>query len=236
MFWRVICEEGSDASEPDRSDGRFVVHQHRDADGPHLDLRLEHGEYLVGWRVDGDTLEGEPWATVKSPHPASWLDQDGDAVRMDAGVFTWVERGADRRVLLLHGRTGTRRVRLERAMGLPAAAARAVCEALTACGADMREAGRLIQDGATARARAIERLCGLGRELDGSAFDAPVWRKLLADLSLEEIHAQLRAYEVRFDAKYPPGPVSRPERLPEGECSDGAGVARSDVAMAIVRG
>jgi hypothetical protein len=41
----------------------------------------------------------------------------------------------------------------------------------------------------------------------------------------------LRAYEVRFDAKYPPAPISRPEPLPEEDTG-----ARHDAAWAIVQG
>jgi hypothetical protein len=112
---------------------------------------------------------------------------------------------------------------------------RSVSEAIGDCGVDVQQAGRLVSDGMTARRRSIERLCGLGRELDGTAFDDGVWRRILAGLSLEEIHAQLRAYEVRFDQKYPPDPVSRPESLPEMESDDPAGMDRAGVAMAIVR-
>lgn len=88
-------------------------------------------------------------------------------------------------------------------------------------------AGALIADGATARLRATERLCGLGRELDGDAFDDAVWRKTLSSLTLEEIHGQLRSFEVRFDLKYPPMPVSRPDHA--------QGASRSEDALAIVR-
>ena len=91
-------------------------------------------------------------------------------------------------------------------------------------------AGQLIRDGATARRLAVERLCGLGRELDGTAFDEPIWRKTLGGLTLREIHGQLRAFEVRFDRKYPPGPTSRPETL-----SDDGGDGRQEAALAILK-
>ncbi|HPO12065.1 MAG TPA: hypothetical protein PLI09_01365 [Candidatus Hydrogenedentes bacterium] len=78
-----------------------------------------------------------------------------------------------------------------------------------------KDAAQLIQDGVEARRRAIERFCGLGRVMDGANFDESVWRVTLDHLSLREIHHHLEAYEVRFDEKYPPQPVSQPEPLPE---------------------
>jgi len=234
MFWKVTLEEDGAARDaaPAAWDGRFVLHRHCDGEGPHLDLRLEQEGYLVGWRVDGAALEGASWAVEKAPHPVAWLDRDGDAVRADAGMYAWEARSADGGVLVLDGEQGgVRRLRVTREAGLPIAAVRAVCEALAASGADPADAAGLIADGVTARRRAVARLCGLGRELDGDAFDEGVWRKALRLLPVEEIHAQLRAYEVRFDQKYPPQPVSRPERLP-GEEPEGRGGA----AMEIVRG
>lgn len=167
----------------------------------------------------------EAWATEKAPHPVLWLDHDGDAVRVDEGVYTWIDRARDHRSLLLRGREGLWRVDAELEQGLPAETARAICAAARACGADVGDAGRLITDGVTARRRAVERFCGLGAELDGSAFDAEGWRRILAQLSLEEIHGQLRAYEIRFDQKYPPSPVWRPEKLPEIEAGQHAETA-----------
>ena len=233
MFWRVECEEVAARNETgaERWDGRFVLHRHHDGDGPHLDLRLEYADCLAGWRIDGGTLEGEPWATEKGPHPVHWLDHDGDAVREDAGTYAWIERDADRGVLVLQGRAKAFRLRMSRVRGLAPGTARAVCEALGACGANDVDAGRLILDGVSARQIAVERLCGLGRELDGAVFDEAVWRKTLRGLSLDEIHRQLHAYEVRFDRKYPPQSVSRPERLPEDKEEGRAGAA-----MAILRG
>ena len=69
-----------------------------------------------------------------------------------------------------------------------------------------------------------------GRELDGESFDEALWRKTLEALTLDEIHGQLRSFEVRFDVKHPPMPVSRPD-APE----DGVEGTRSVQALAIVR-
>lgn len=235
MLWRITWEAADDqtAERDGPPDGRFVLHRHADPEGPHLDLRLECGEYLMGWRIDGLRIEEGPWAAEKGPHPTRWLEHDGDAIREDAGVYTWIERGPDRRILLLEGRRTARLVRAEREPGLPPRAIRTICVALKEAGVKADEVpdfGRLIRDGLTARQRAVERFCGLGRELDGTAFEEGVWRKALGRLSLDEIHLQLRAYEVRFDAKYPPEPISRPEPLPETERDE-----RRGAAMAIVR-
>ncbi len=111
-----------------------------------------------------------------------------------------------------------------------AAAVRAIEAAVAECHADMAQAAALVRDGVSARQRATARLIGLGRELDGDAFDETAWRETVAGLNLDAIHAHLRAYEARFDAKYPPQPVSQPEPL-EPEPED-----RSGVAAEILRG
>ncbi|HNR29713.1 MAG TPA: hypothetical protein PKI11_02390 [Candidatus Hydrogenedentes bacterium] len=231
MFWNLECEQ-TDAVDlaPEQFAGRFVLHRHHDEEGPHLDLRLEQDGYLLGWRIDGAALDGDCTAREKAPHPVSWLDRDGDAVREDAGLYAWIERNAEGGRVILRGTTGDRVVRVTRVAGLPAAAERAVCEALRESGLSADAAGRLIRDGVTARRRAVARFRGLGRELDGNVFDEAVWRRTLDGCSLDEIHAHLRAYEFRFDEKYPPQPVSRPAPLDE-ETAAGA----RDRAFAIVR-
>lgn len=231
MYWSLVQESperGADGFEPE---GRFVLHRHRDDHGPHYDLRIEDGGCLLGWRIDGASLEGRPWATEKAPHPLGWLDCDGDATREDDGVYAWAERSPDGRTLVLHGRRGDRVMRFAREAALPPGVVREVRCALDEAGADPLDAARLIADGLTARRRALERFCGLGRELDGDAFEETAWRKALESLSLEELHAQLRAYEVRFDLKYPPQPVSRPEPLLE----EAAGGARAEAVLEILR-
>ena len=229
MLWHLTLEPAEERPSS-AAHGRFVAHRHHDADGPHLDLRLEDGDCCLGWRIDGDSLADGALATEKAPHPKSWLDADGDAVREDAGTYEWVERGDSTARLHLHGRNGAYAIRIERAEGLPPRVIRGVAEALRETRRDPEEAAELIRDGASARERAIARLCALGRELDGPAFDAELWRRALRHASLDEIHKHLRPYEARFDAKYPPAPTSQPEALPE-ITSDG----RTGMAMQIAR-
>ncbi len=233
MYWTLTLERQDSASDVDGgvADGRFVLHRHRDSIGPHFDLRLEQGGALVGWRIDGESLDGSLWASEKASHPVRWLDVDGDAVREDAGSFRWVSRDHDGVSLRLVGEDGVWLVRGERVAGLSPGAVRSVAEVLGASGFSDCEAARLVADGVAARRRAVERVCGRARELDGSAFDEGIWRQVSRGLSLEEIHGQLRAYEVRFDVKYPPSPVSRPEVLDEDESG-----GRAELALAIARG
>ncbi len=230
MYWKlstVDCERVEEGA----AEGRYVLHRHHDADGPHLDLRIEEAGFLLGWRVDGMTLDGEQYASEKGPHPVSWLEHDGEAVREDAGTYAWLERSDNGGRLALRGRDGVRVLEVSREGGLPARMVRAIREALDGSGAAVSDAAGLIADGVVARRQAIARFCGLGRELDGSAFEEAVWRRTLSGLSLEELHGHLRAYEVRFDAKHPPAPVSRPEPLGEGEREE-----RAEAAWEIVRG
>lgn len=226
MYWKLRCQEQRDETAAGPMEGRFVLHRHRDAQGPHLDLRLEQDGYCLGWRVDAEALDGEAWAAEKSPHPAHWLEADGDAVREDGGAYRWTQRDARGGVLELHGRDGVQRLRVERVAGLPAACVRAICDTLAASDCAPHSAAPLIADGLEARRRAMARFVGLGRELDGAGFDEAVWRKTLEPLSLREVFSHLEALEARFDRKYPPEPVSRPERLPE-EREDGAGAERA---------
>lgn len=230
MFWKITSQQSDNNHEFTHPDGRFVLHRHHDADGPHLDLRIECGDCLTGWRIDGADFNNEPWAVEKRPHPVHWLERDGDAVREDAGVYLWLTRGRNQARLLLRGKEGDRIVRLDREPGLSAQAVREIVGVLREHHYAADAAAQLISDGIAARQRAVERLCGLGRELDGGAFDSEVWRRTLDSMTLDEIHAQLRAFEVRFDQKYPPRPVSRPERLP-----DEASGERTDTALAIAR-
>lgn len=232
MYWTMNYEPRDDGIDPEsvQSDGRFVLHRHRDGDGPHFDLRIEQDHALVGWRIDGEALDGMLWATEKASHPLKWLDTDGDAVREDAGTYRWLERETDVMSLELCGAKGVVVVRAERAPGLSPSIVRDIVDALSNASLDPDAAAQLVSDGATARRHAIARLCGLGRELDGASFDESIWRRMLHAVSLDEIHAHLRAFEVRFDAKYPPSPVSVPETLPE----DGAS-KRNASAWAIAR-
>jgi len=232
MYWQLIREPADPADAlPAAWDGRFVLHRHTDDGGPHLDLRIEHGGVLLGWRIDGTSLDGAPWAIEKGPHPVHWLDQDGDAVREAAGQYAWLERDADGGLLLCAGPGGAFRIRVTRVEAPRPAEVRALAEALAEHGVAAADAPRLLADGLTARRRAVARLCGLGRELDGSAFDEAVWRRMLEGLPLDEIHGQLRAFEVRFDQAHPPRPVSRPEPL-----SGGDDPPRAESAWAILRG
>ena len=67
MYWIVGLESAEERAVPDEAHGRFVLHRHHDEGGAHLDLRLEQDGYLMGWRIDGISLEGAPWATEKAP-------------------------------------------------------------------------------------------------------------------------------------------------------------------------
>jgi hypothetical protein len=213
MFWKLAIESPPADTETLAHDGRFVLHRHHDLAGPHLDLRLESGDCCLGWRIEGTALADAVWAAEKAPHPLRWLEADGDAIREDAGVYTWLERDTDHGRLLLRGQRDARVIRLERGPQLSAAALHAVLDVVRAAEIAPEAVAQTLRDGLTARRRALARLCGLGRELEGEDFDEAVWRKSLAPLSLDEIHRHLHAFEQRFDRKYPPRPLSRPERL-----------------------
>ncbi len=239
MFWTLVSVEPLDAAAARAADaapieGRFVLHRHRDALGPHLDLRLEQDGCLAGLRVDADALEPGAWAAEKPPHALHWLRKDGDAVRMDAGAYAWERRDAHARVMRLDGARGVCRLEWRRMEGLPPRCVRALIEAGRVVHAAPDRLAGLVRDGAEARERAVARLCGLGRELDGPAFDAAAWRRLLEPLSLREIHGHLAAFETRFDRAFPPEPVSRPEAL-EDEAQRSSAQSRAEQALRLIR-
>lgn len=232
MIYRLHSETLTETPLPLGCDARrFVIHRHRDGEGPHLDLRLEQEGYLLGFRIDGTALGGTCWATMKAPHPLSWLEQDGDAIREDGGAWYWEEGGPNGGALVLNGQTRATRVRIDAARGISAAAIGALREAAAGLGVSLEDLAGLAEDGRAARERAIARYCGLGRELDGDHFDGGWWRATLAGQRLGVIQQQLAGLEQRFDAKYPPLPVSRPVAL-EGAGEDG-GTGR---ALGIIRG
>lgn len=236
MLYRLTSETVAANALGTNGDGRrFVLHRHRDEAGVHLDLRLEQDGYLMGFRVDGVALGAEAWATAKAPHPLHWLDRDGDAVREDGGTYFWESGDATGGVLLLCGVRETVRVCVEPIGGVTAGDLADVRAAAEKLGVTAGALAGLAEDGAVARERAIARLCGLGRELDGDAFDDGLWRRTLAGERLAVIQQYLHGLELRFDRKYPPAPVSVPVTLEESEtlAAGGGGTVR---AMGILKG
>jgi len=217
MLWRLTKDTPFQTPDWRGNERRFVLHRHQDSAGPHLDLRIETPAYLLGWRVDGDALSCACLAMEKGPHPLRWLDEHGAMERVDAGIYQLLERTERSRTFLMKGREGVWRLRAEAEPLFPLSVYGAIREVIAQHGVRPADAAKLVEDGILARSRAVQRLSGLGRELDGDAFEIAAWRRMLDGLSLEEIQAHLRAYEVRFDRRYPPSPVSRPERLPDAE-------------------
>jgi len=227
MYWKIAANDSVTTHEVFAPAGRFVLHRHTDPQGEHLDLRLEADGHLRGWRIDAAELAAGAWATEKPPHPLRWLDDDGEATRIDCGDYAVEEWGRDGGAIVLRGSNGSMRIVMTRARELVACVAQRIADVLHDRNVRPADAPALITDGLEARSRAIHRLCGLGRELDGDAFEETLWRKTLNSLTLGEIHQQLRAFEVRFDQKYPPLPVSH------AETEDDA--PRAHEAMAIAR-
>ncbi len=222
MLWKVTSEsQESITKDLPFHDGRFVLHQHRDNRGEHVDLRVEWGDTLLGWRIEGNPFaEQGAWAEEKMPHPRHWLTQDGNALREDSGLYRWLDRNDAQRRILLKGRKIDSILTFVRVDDITPSTIGVIRDVLLQHRLDPRDAASLIRDGMAARKRATARLCGLGKELDGNTFDEGVWRKALSHLSLDEIHQQLRAFELRYDLAYPPEPVSKPEKLIESSDAD----------------
>ncbi len=219
MLHRLQCERGGETRAGTEGElRRFVLHRHRDGGGAHLDLRLEQDGYLMGYRIDGPTLEGTRWATVKAPHPTTWLTQDGEAVREDEGTYFWDSGGGHEGVLVLCGARDTVCIWVDPVDDVSAGDVAALRAAAETMGLGLGDLVALAEDGKTARDRAVARYCGLGRELDGESFDDGLWRRTLAGERLGVVQQYLHGLELRFDRKYPPLPVSQPVALEEEAC------------------
>ena len=230
MYWHVRAVEAVEEDASEATQGRFVLHRHHDERGAHLDLRLEQpGGFLLGWRFDTPELSEGAWGEEKPPHPLHWLEQQGDAVCVDRGVYRWTTHDAAGGSLVLCGEQGTRVLHLQRASALPAHVVGAVLDYLREQRMSPEVIPNLLKDGWTARQRAMARLVGLGRELDGETFAETLWRATLETRSLDEIHQHLAGFERRFDERYPPRPYSRPDY------DASAGAAREKQARDLLR-
>lgn len=236
MYWKLTAltraPAGPAGGEGAAPAGRFVLHRHQDTQGAHLDLRLETDNGLRGWRIEAEQLEPGAWATWKQPHPAAWLDYDGEAVRCDEGSYVWHVNEPETRELALHGKTGIAVLRFERRAPATPACLRAVDALIEQHTLKADHIAGLIEDGLAARRNAVARYCGLGRELDGAAFDEAGWRALFESKSLREIGDHLAALEVRYDRQRPPQPVSRPEAL---DAATDAAEQRRERALRVLR-
>ena len=230
-----VMEKVDAGRATERDDGgrsewrRYVLHAHRDEGGEHLDLRLEEGDVLVGWRLPPDVVEQlalgkQVPCELKRIHPIRWLEVDeaGCAVE-DAGTYRWVTKSGARALIAFRGKQLAGVYSVTRQQGERNSPADRYDESVSVIQGelgldlartdDVAELVARAHDGDTARKRAVERLCALGRQLDGDSFDEQMWRKTLGGLSLREIHGHLRPFERRFDEKHPPVPVTRQERL-----------------------
>jgi hypothetical protein len=89
---------------------RFVVLEH-DWPTPHWDFLLENGDVLRAWRLLAEPAAGaDVPAEPNFTHRLLYLDYEGplsgdrgSVRRWDAGTFAWVEDGAERVVVELHG-------------------------------------------------------------------------------------------------------------------------------------
>lgn len=213
MYWEVTEIRALETAPEEEPAGRFVLHRHCDGDGAHFDLRLEHGDCLAGWRIAGERLETGCWATEKLPHPLRWLEEDGDARRENAGAYAWRQQDDNERSLVLKDAEGATLITLKRCASPTVEEVRALAALAAEHGQTPAALSTLAADGLTARARSVERFCGLSRALDSDGFDETGWRRLLAGMTLGEIDERLAKVETRYDRAHPPSPVSRPEPL-----------------------
>ncbi|HOK90594.1 MAG TPA: hypothetical protein PK379_11270 [Candidatus Hydrogenedentes bacterium] len=234
MFWILESMEPRDDAPSGGWAGQWVLHHHRDADGPHLDLRLEAGGVLAGLRIDGNTLEPGVRAVEKGPHPAAWLRAAGELQVAGRGRWGWESREPARRALVLDDGRTRRLLAWTRLPALPIVVATRLVEWCDSNGVAPERLPDLCADGMRARRAALARCRGLAALLEGHDFDPEAWNALLEPLDLEGLNARLEALEARVDRQHPPIPWTRPAdgsaRPPE--IPDPRALAR---AMALLR-
>ncbi len=201
---------------PFHSEGRFVIHTHKDKQGSHFDLRIEQNGYLLGWRIDDTELRNELWGTEKLPHDLSWLDTENTSSATETGDYRWFSHGDGNGYLILRMKDPHQiTYRVERWGGFPIRFQRALWQNMRKWQLTPSQVLSLIEDGITARNYAIQRICGLGTYLEGDNFDASQWEKVMSRCSFNEIYANLKKWEARFEAQSPPTTRSRPEKVDE---------------------
>jgi len=230
---RDRSEQSQEAGERTGAEGdhthrelQYLVHRHDGTGGTYLDLHIERpGGSVARWTMGVNGLDrlsaGEEAVCTLNPEDSMRLaDQDTPEYAMvDEGTYTDKGEAAGRRRLVFRGRVldGEYEFRVvcdDNVVGVLADAIREEPDTLLTP-ESVKEFIAAARDGRVARGRAVERLCGLGRELDGDAFDDRLWRRMLDGLSLAEMYRQTARLERRFDEKYPPRSVSRSTSLPE---------------------
>lgn len=215
MFCRMMEYHGEiPENVPLHSEGRFVLHAHKDKQGSHLDLRIEQKNYLLGWRIDDTELRSELWGTEKLPHDPSWLEKEEGGDTKQTGEFRWFSHGDGNGYLILKTRDNQiLTYRVERWGGFSIRFQRALWQYMRKWQLSPSEVLSLIEDGVTAREYAIQRICGLGRYLEGDNFDTSQWEKVMSRCALKEIYTNLQKWEARLEGQNPPARLSRPEKV-----------------------
>lgn len=217
MFCRMIEHQGEiPVDVPLHSEGRFVLHTHKDKQGAHLDLRIEQKGYLLGWRIDDTELRSELWGTEKLPHDPSWLNMENAEDEKHSGDYRWFSQGDGNGYLNLRLKDNQQYTyRVERWGGFSIRFQRALWQNMRKWQLSPSQVLSLIEDGITAREYAVRRMCGLGKFIEGDTFDASQWEKVMSKCSLNEIYTNLRKWENRLERQTPPQRLSQPEKVDE---------------------
>lgn len=215
MFSRFqSCTSELSELEPFHSEGRFVLHRHRDKYGDHLDLRIEQDGYLLGWRLEAQELGEVMWGTEKLPHHPAWLEEKNGVEVVLTGKYRWHSHDENSGYLILYddqNTTPVRTYRIDRWRGLPLSIQQKIARCVQQHGIRWGQLAGLIEDGLTARKQAIHRLRGLVQFLDGESLDDSHWIQLLEQASLHEIHRYLHQWSVRAEMQQPPPRLTKPD-------------------------
>ena len=96
-----------------RAEARFVVLRHERGRSVHFDLMLERGGRLDTWKFSAQPRSRTSLAGIRlAPHRTHYLTYEGPVsggrgtvARVDEGTYRVKGRGADRLIVVFHGKT-----------------------------------------------------------------------------------------------------------------------------------
>ena len=198
------------------SSGQYIIHAYTKHSDKYLDLRLNCGDYLSGWRIYGyGELACEMWGEPKLPHNPGVLE-DSNFTCIDRGIFKWYANSEKDWLLELESESGQTKVyTVERHWGLPANIQSAIITLTEEKGYSPEEVLTLLNEGLQAREWVITKICGIGKYIEGEAFCEQAWRDVLKKKPFHELRECLTSWQKRLHPDGSSIRLTKPSKLNE---------------------